>query len=47
MAIGLTEWAIIGGVLVLLFGAGAFTKWIKAAAEAKKIWKETIPNETK
>lgn len=42
MAIGLTEWAIIGGVVVLMFGSAAFTKWMKAIAHAKKEIKDTL-----
>lgn len=45
MAIGLTEWGVIGGIIVLLFGAPAVIKWAKAAGEAKKAYKEAMKDE--
>ena len=42
MAIGTTEWWIIGAVVILLFGAGAFGKWMKAIAESRKAFKDTV-----
>ena len=36
MAIGMNEWYVIGGIVILLFGAGALGKWVKAIAQAKR-----------
>jgi TatA/E family protein of Tat protein translocase len=34
--IGITEWIVIGTVLVLLFGASQIKKWAKALGQAKR-----------
>lgn len=40
--IGTTEWFIIGGIIVLLFGANKLVSWAKAIGQAKKAFEDEV-----
>jgi TatA/E family protein of Tat protein translocase len=42
MAIGTTEWLIIGGIALFLFGAPKLVDWAKSIGKAKRTYEEEV-----